>query len=202
MAPRSKIYMLRHGEIEHSYQGRMIGQTDVPLSEKGAQQARYWARVLADNPFEKIWCSDLRRSRLTAETIGATIRSPLESTSDLREISLGEWEGLTAAEVRSKFPSDWIARGEDLGKFRPVAGQSFSDLSMRVVPVFEQIIQESAGDVLIVGHAGVNRVILCHVLGMPLANLFRLGQDYGALNIIEAARNTLVVTLMNRIPEE
>jgi len=179
----------------------MIGQTDVPLSQTGARQARYWALVLAENSFEKIWCSDLSRSRLTAETIAETIRRPLEPTSDLREISLGEWEGLTPAEVRSKFPSDWIARGQDLRKFRPVAGESFSDLSMRVVPVFEQIIQESAGDVLIVGHAGVNRVILCHVLGMPLANLFRLGQDYGALNIIERAHNTLAVILMNRIPE-
>lgn len=179
----------------------MIGQMDVPLSETGARQGRYWARVLAENLFEKVWCSDLSRSRLTAGTIAETIRSPLEPMSDLREISLGEWEGLTPAEVRSGFPSDWLARGQDLMTFRPVTGESFSDLSMRVVPVFEQIIQESAGHVLIVGHAGVNRVILCHVLGMPLANLFRLGQDYGALNIIEAARNTLAVTLMNRIPE-
>jgi alpha-ribazole phosphatase len=202
VSPRLKIYMLRHGEIEHSYLGRMIGQKDVPLSETGAKQARYWARVLADNPFERIWCSDLIRSRHTAETIGEMTRSPVESTNDLREISLGEWEGLTTAEIRSRFRRDWIARGQDLAKFRPVAGESFSDLSMRVVPVFERIIQESAEDVLIVGHAGVNRVILCHVLGIPLVNLFRLGQDYGALNMLERAHSTLIVSLMNRIPEE
>nr|MBC8393812.1 histidine phosphatase family protein [Deltaproteobacteria bacterium] len=56
------------------------------------------------------------------------------------------------------------------------------------------------GQVLIVAHAGVNRVILCHILGMPLANLFRLGQDYGGLNIIDGKNNSMYVKAMNVQP--
>ncbi|MBI5896369.1 MAG: histidine phosphatase family protein, partial [Desulfobacterales bacterium] len=76
-------------------------------------------------------------------------------------------------------------RGRDLEGYRPPGGESFGDLRSRVVPAFERIIAQATANILIVGHAGVNRVILCHLLGMPLAHLFRLGQDYAGLNIIE-----------------
>jgi probable phosphoglycerate mutase len=69
-----------------------------------------------------------------------------------------------------------------------------------VVPVFEEIARQNKGSVLIVAHAGVNRVILCHVLGMPLANLFRLDQDYGALNMIDCKEKQMRVKAINVRP--
>lgn len=59
------------------------------------------------------------------------------------------------------------------------------------------MVARSSGPILIVGHAGVNRVLLCHVLGMPLDHLFRVGQDHAALNIITAREAVYRVTLMN-----
>ena len=67
----------------------------------------------------------------------------------------------------------------------------------RVVPVFEQIADTASGPVLIVGHAGVNRVILCRVLGMPIRKLFSIRQNYGALNIIEKGKADFKVAIMN-----
>jgi probable phosphoglycerate mutase len=88
------------------------------------------------------------------------------------------------AQVRERFPREYQKRGRDLGHFHPPGGESFSDLQNRVVPAFQQIVARMQGPVLIVGHAGVNRVILCHVLGMPLGFLFRLEQPYGALSVL------------------
>jgi probable phosphoglycerate mutase len=67
-----------------------------------------------------------------------------------------------------------------------------------VVPAFERLAGETDSDLLMVGHAGVNRVILCHLLGMPLANLFRLGQDPGCLNVIEKGPEGFRVAGVNR----
>jgi probable phosphoglycerate mutase len=81
--------------------------------------------------------------------------------------------------------------------YRPPGGESFADLSDRVLPAFERVVRESEGDLLIVGHAGVNRVILSRLLGMPLAHLFRLGQGYGCLNILESDADAWIVRGLN-----
>ncbi len=72
----------------------------------------------------------------------------------------------------------------------------------RVLPAFGRIIQNAGdGNVLIAGHAGVNRVILSNVLGMPLDNLFRLGQDFGCLNIIVCGSDSARLRTMNILPK-
>jgi probable phosphoglycerate mutase len=92
-------------------------------------------------------------------------------------------------------------RGENLESYRPPGGESFSDLASRVVPVFGSIVKNAeGGNLLIVAHAGVNRVILCHGLGMPLANLFRICQDYGCMNILELSGGSLRLKAMNILP--
>jgi probable phosphoglycerate mutase len=88
----------------------------------------------------------------------------------------------------------------DFGGYRPPEGESFRDLQKRVLPVFKEIVSAARGNVLIVAHAGVNRVVLCHVLGMPINHLFRIAQDYGCLNVIETRGNLFSVTSLNARP--
>ncbi len=118
----------------------------------------------------------------------------------LREIHLGEWQGCTRAEIGSRFPGEWEKRGRDLAGYRPPGGESFEDLRARVVPAFEDIRKTLSGNALIVSHAGVNRVILCHVLGMPLSNLFRLDQATGSLNILHFREKEPRLKALNRVP--
>jgi probable phosphoglycerate mutase len=103
-------------------------------------------------------------------------------------------------EVRQRFPEEYKRRGENLSDYRPRTGESFSDLRRRIVPVFERIVGGMGGNILIVGHAGVNRTILCHVLGMPLANLFRIEQPYGSMSIIACKGNSFRLRCMNLLP--
>jgi len=191
------IYLLRHGEIEHGEEKRFVGQVDLPLNEKGLQQACVWRQKLKTGLFEKIYSSDLSRARQTALIIAGDHNGKVQSRPALREINLGAWEGLSVAEAQARFPEDWQRREKDLVTFRPPGGESFTDLAVRIEAVFNQIVQGHKGDIFIVAHAGVNRVILCRVLGMDLANLFRLGQDYGAMNLIERYKDDWRVVAMN-----
>ncbi|QTA87623.1 Adenosylcobalamin/alpha-ribazole phosphatase [Desulfonema magnum] len=194
------LCLLRHGEIEQRKEKRFIGQTDLPLNDTGLRQAHWWARKPNFMVFDRIYCSDLARSHHTAKIIAETREDCIRLIPQFREIHLGEWEGLAMSQVRARFPEEWRKRGENIVSYRPPGGESFADLRDRVIPAFEHIISHPRENSLIVAHAGVNRVILCHVLGMALANLFRVGQDYGALSIIDCKRDPFRVTAMNMQP--
>ena len=200
MTMNRTIYLLRHGEIDLHGSRPLIGQSDVPLNETGFRQARWWREELSTVPFDRCYCSSLLRSRQTAETLAGLSQHPVEILPQLREIHLGAWEGLSMAEIHSRFPGEWERRGQDLACFRPQEGESFSDLSARVLPALERILDRLRGNAIILAHAGVNRVILCRVLGMPLANLFRLGQGFGALNMIDCIQERLQLTALNLLP--
>ena len=179
------LYLLRHGATEGNDEKRFVGQFDLPLSEKGRQQAKTWCQRLKDDEFSMIWCSNLLRTRETAALVCASMRNNVRLSSDLREINLGLWDGVAMAQIRKQFPELWRARGEDFEGFHPPGGESFADLQQRVVPVVENIAEQTEGKVLLITHAGVIRVFLCHVLQMPLSTLFRIHLDFGTLTIIE-----------------
>jgi len=181
---------MRHGDCRSDQTKRFIGQEDVPLNQEGLAAARAWQAILSTKGLGRVYCSDLTRSLSTSQIITSGSSTPLEVLPALREIDLGEWEGLSVAQVRERFPREYEERGRDLPHFHPPGGESFSDLRDRVVPAFQQIVSRMQWPVLIVGHAGVNRVILCHVLGMPIAFLFRIGQPYGALSVLMREDNT------------
>ncbi len=198
----AKIFLLRHGEIDTSYVGRFVGQTDLALSVAGEFQARLWERELSAVPLKKIYCSDLMRSKDTAGIISGSRKLDIQISPQLREINLGEWEGLQIGYVKIHFAEEWRMRGMDMEKYRPPGGESFSDLASRVLPVFNGIVNNAKGNVLVIGHAGVNRIILCHLLGMPFANLLTICQDYGRMNIIELKDGSLRLKAMNITPAE
>lgn len=191
------IYLLRHGAVDTEGR-RFIGQRDVPLNSEGKRQARSWRERLRGVAWAGVWGSDLQRARRTAEVIsGGTVTE----VPELRELHLGEWEGRLMSEVREKWPHQWQARGERLATFRPPGGESFADLQKRAMSAFTEIAAHAhAGPLLVVAHAGVNRVLLCHLLAMPLKALFRLGQDYGGLNRIDPTRHPFRVISVNTPP--
>jgi len=199
-SPSAVVYLLRHGDIRQDEIKRYIGQADFSLNETGLAQALSWRNELARVSLSRIFCSDLSRSYETACIISDGRNVPVQSLHKLREINLGAWDGQPVAEVGRIYPGEYEKRGADLVCYRPPGGESFADIAARVIPLFEEIVRNAPGNVLIVGHAGVNRVILCHLLGMPLENLLRLDQDYGCLNIIEYGSNSVSVAGVNIMP--
>lgn len=192
-----RVLLIRHGALAGDAAHRFVGQIDLPMSAEGEEQIRGLARRLGDVAPSAIYCSDLGRSRRTAELLAGGRTIPLYIRPGLREIGLGAWEGLPRREVAERWPAEYEQRGRDIADFRPPGGESFADLASRVLNVWQDIAAESSlGTIAIAAHAGVNRAILCHVLGMPLSNLFRLAQPHGCLNVIEWDRHGPTVRLL------
>lgn len=193
----SILYLLRHGEIESDGIRRFLGQTDVRLNSRGIEQARMWQRDFSETPFEGIYASDLSRCVETARIIAGSADSGVHYLPDLREINLGMLEGLAMHEVREQFPAIWKQRGKNISRYVPEGGESFEELRNRVVPALEKICFSRDGNILIVSHAGVNRVFLCHILGIPLSDLFQIKQHYGCLNLLETDIDSFRIIGMN-----
>lgn len=192
------IYLLRHGEVQSVGGRHFIGQVDLPLSTNGLKQADILGHEFSRARLSGIYCSDLERSRMTALAIAGKHRKDPVAVPALREISLGHWEGRTFEEIKRKYPLEFRQRGLDIANYKPPEGESFYDCSRRAVAAFNDIVGQTTGNILLVGHAGVNRVILCHLLGMPLENLFRIAQDYACVNIIQQKDNVFQVKLVNK----
>jgi len=175
---------MRHGRIKQSMPRRFIGQVDLPLDEEGFSQARDMQHFLKDINFYRIFTSPLIRALQTAEIVAGN--RPIKPTpvAELTEINLGVWDGLTVEEVLRQFPGEYKKRGEDLVHYHPQGGESFADLAERTLPVFTKLAMENPGPLLVVAHAGVNRVLLSHMQQLPMQELFLIPQDYCCVNII------------------
>ncbi len=182
------IYLLRHGQPDLPPGGkRYIGKSDFPLSEVGRRQAGQLHQYFSGVNLTGIFCSDLGRSRQTADIIARGHSLEISPVPQMAEIDMGCWEGMTFDDIRRHDPSGFEQRGNDPARFRPPGGESFQDLQDRVLPAFRQIIRNAQSAIAIVGHAGVNRVLLCHLLKIPLQDLFTIRQDYAAMNVIQKA---------------
>jgi probable phosphoglycerate mutase len=173
------VRLMRHGALPPNPERRLVGRRDLALAEIGRRQALAWHERLADIPFAALVSSDLGRCVETAQLVKGQRDIPLVLEPAFREISLGAWEGLTPEEVERRFPGAYAARGRDLARFRPEGGESFADAASRVLPAFGRLLARSRGQpLLIVGHAGVNRVILAHCLALPLQYMSAIPQPF------------------------
>ena len=199
MMKKTRIYLIRHGEVAGSEVFRYNGQSDVPLTPKGLDQYRMLSERLKGKPISACYTSDLSRCVQGAQIICATLGVSPVAKEELRELSFGDWEGMTWTELEEKFPEGWQARLKDMVNYRVPGGENLLDLSERVMPVIADIIERHRGEeVLVVGHGGINRIILLNTVGAPFTSMFRIEQNFGCLNIIDYyADGNPVVKLLN-----
>lgn len=157
------IGVIRHGETLWNRVGRWQGHAPVPLNEEGHAQATILAEHLAPLAGEiaAIYSSDLLRSMQTAAPIAERLGIPLFPEPRLREIDLGEWQGLTSNEIRAWDADRFAAvQADPLHTPRP-GGESLSDVAARGAAALEDIARKHAGGhVLVVTHGGMIRTLL------------------------------------------
>jgi alpha-ribazole phosphatase len=186
MTPATRIYLVRHGQVEGFDQPRYNGQSDVNLTEHGLQQYHGLREYFSNVPLSACYTSDLSRCTRGAEIIAAIKDIPITTHRELRELHIGIWERLSWKEINQQWPVEWQARLDDLVNYRVPQGENLLDLEARVVPVIKAIVAKHVGEnVLVVAHGGVNRVILLNAIGAPLSAMFNIEQNYGCLNIID-----------------
>lgn len=199
MIDHTRIYLLRHGQVDGFQNFPIYGSTDIGLTDIGVLQMEKAAERLRLVDISAIYSSDLTRSVASAKIISRYHDSPFFCREELREISFGEWEGLTLEQIRQRFPEELKRRAKDVVNYRPPgASESIGELAQRVMGAIKEILKRHLNSqIVIVAHGAVNRVILCNALGLDLNNLFRIQQDYGCLNIIDYFPDHTLVRLMN-----
>lgn len=194
----SRLLLVRHGQSTWNADRRIQGQLDPPLSQRGVVQAQEIAERLAGHRLAGFYCSDLCRTRQTAQLIGETVGMDPVAEPGLREIRLGEWEGKTSQELAVEFPglwTEWVKRPSwDLVP----GGESAAAFAERVVRVLDQIRERHpCGDVLCVTHGGVIQMAILEVVGRSSAGIFPFLIENCSLTVIQRANSRTVVTTVN-----
>ena len=186
MRQGTRIYLVRHGQVEGHEMKRYNGQADVALTDRGRRQYRALRERLDDEEISAVYSSDLTRCVEGARILAAPHGVSPIFDERLRELDIGEWEGKTWKELQSVYPEEWQARLDDLVNYRVPGGESLLDMAGRVRAAMSRILTEHPeGEVMVVGHGGVNRVVLLDAIGAPLEKMFHIEQSFGCLNIID-----------------
>lgn len=171
MSRYTLLDFLRHGEPVGGRRYR--GQTDDPLSDKGWRQMR--AACAGERPWTAIVSSPLARCRAFAEELAGQTGLPLELDPRLKEVGFGCWEGRTPDELKQEAPNQVFDFKRDPVANRPEGAEALTDFSARVVAAYEDLLARHTGrHVLVVAHAGVIRMAMCHVLGLDPQRAYRI----------------------------
>ena len=188
-----RLLLARHGRTDWNDVRRFQGTTDVGLSELGRRQAEALGQAVRGRRLAAAYVSPMVRALETATIALEGTGVPIVPVDELRELSLGEWEGYTVDEI-SRRDGDpyrrWVRAPLDCP---PPGGEALPEVCGRVLRAIEGIgTARRDGDVLIVAHGGIISVYLCHLLGCSFNELWRLRVDNASLTTVEPPR---IVTL-------
>jgi broad specificity phosphatase PhoE len=184
------VLLARHGQSVSNAVRRFQGVQDVPLSELGRQQALALRAAVSGRPLAHVYASPLERALRTAEIAVQGRDLGLTVMDDLRELSLGDWEGRTVEEIRA-LPGDPYARWvRDPVENLPPGAEPLPAVQSRVLRAMAVIAaaHPNGEDVLVVAHGGVISAYLAHCLGLPLSSIWRLTLSNGSLSEVAPPR--------------
>ena len=171
----AKLYLIRHGETDYNNSLRFQGQTDIPLNQKGIEQAEKAADFFKDIPLQAIYTSTLIRAKTTAEIIARAKGMELQETDALREMSFGIWENMNTKDIQKKYAKEWKDFFASPARTTIPQGESMLDVQKRAYPTVQEILDRyPEGDVAFVAHGGIIRVLICTMLGLDLNRAWHL----------------------------
>jgi phosphoserine phosphatase len=184
-----RFLLVRHGETDWNRAGKFQGQIDVPLNDNGRNQASLAAEFLKTIQIDFAFTSPMSRPKETAQIIlkdrsGLT----LDEDADLREIGHGRWEGKFEAEIKAEYPGElerWQSHPESV---QMPEGENLQDVWTRATAAWQKIIAQVGNQPqtgIVVAHDATNKVLLCNLLGLGLADIWKIKQGNGAVTVID-----------------
>jgi len=157
----TRILLIRHGETDWNASGRWQGMADIPLNKTGLEQAAALAEHLKERPISAVYTSDLQRASQTARLIADRHRLTIIEDQRLRESNLGEFQGLTLAEIMERYPKEALQMKQEYMAFIAPNGESRVAVQARVYAAFCDITaKHHPGEVVIISHGGAIRTLL------------------------------------------
>jgi len=185
-----KCYLIRHGQTSWNETHRFQGWKDIELSNVGVNQAYKISTYFKDLHYDHLYSSDLVRALKTAQIIQTKHDATMTISKGLRELNVGDFEGLTLDEIKEANPTINITQTHDLWGLPRKIGESLTQFQERVVKEFEKILSKSEGkDIVIVTHGGVIRVLICYILQCEMSEKNYSKIDNGSITVLEIQKN-------------
>lgn len=196
----TRLLLMRHAEVEESYQHIFGGRIDMNLSPRGQEQARKLADFLRHRPMDAIYASPMKRVQ---QTLAHVLQNGARQTilSDLREVDFGDWTGLNWRQVAEKFnllTHEWL---DHIERGMAPNGETGPQFRRRVEPCLHKIIQDHQGQTVgIFCHGGVIRMILSILLKVPLPRTNMFEVEYASVSQLALHPSHAEIELLNFTP--
>ena len=181
----SRIWLIRHG-ASAAPAGVAIGASDPPLSDLGRAQAMQLADRLHDRPLSSVWSSDSLRASDTASLVAAAHRLTVQTTTALREIDFGSWEGRFLGDLWREDPEAARVWESDLRRTPPAFGETVAQLELRVARFWSELEPSSrAGEVAVVAHRGSLAALRAVITRCSFVTAFATPMELGAAEAVD-----------------
>jgi alpha-ribazole phosphatase len=194
----TSLLLIRHAEPADWAKQVCHGALDVPLSDEGVIQARRIGEHLRDSRFDAVYSSPLSRAVATACAVAGMHGLEPVHREELAEIDFGAFEGRTFDEIAASHPDVYAEWMREPTSVRFPGGEGWDDLRARALDGFTRIREEhQGGSVAVVTHGGVIRALLSEILGGTDETVFRIGQSWGGISLVEWVADAPVIRYVN-----
>ena len=195
-----RLFVVRHGETAWTRERRYTGARDIPLNEAGRRQCEAVALALASTQPAAVYASPLERARASAEVIAKPHRLSVEPEPAFREMSFGDWEGLTRAEVAARFPHEYETWRTSPERFQRPGAETVPAVAERVAAGLAELRATHEGEsVILVTHAIVTRLLVLNALGLGPERLWTIDAATAGISELEYRADWVTVHRMNTI---
>ncbi len=194
----TKIYVVRHGQTAWNLEEVFRGRMDIPLDETGKKEVHLAGKALKDETLHAIYSSPLSRSMETAENIAKFQNIEVKPLEAIIDISYGEWEGVSLAEVQKKYPDLYALWLKEPHKVRFPNGESLEQVRVRTQNAIENLLEKHENEnIALVAHRVPNKVISCALLGIDNSNFWRIQQDTASTNLFIYKEGQWIISYLN-----
>ena len=193
----AKLILARHGETMWNVEKVFRGRADVGLDDVGIKQAELLGKYLSNWELEAIYASPIRRALETANIVARYQKVSVRIAEGLTDFDFGEWQSLSEQQVRRLYPDLFNEWHNNPDKVRMSGGESLEDVRRRAVEVVNDIVSRHQGNVLLVSHRVVIKVLICCLLGLGNSHFRNINQDIGGITIFDYVDGRFVLTRHN-----
>jgi len=197
----TRLYLIRHGEVEQRYHRVFGGRIDMALSDLGQEQARALAGYLERVPFNAIYASPMKRVQQTLQELTAYQTAAPHILEELREVDFGAWTGLAWDEISPRFgisAYDWL---DQLERGLINGAEPIREFRARLETALQVLLAGAAGrTIAVVCHGGVIRMLLSILLDLPLRKMAGFDFEYAGVSIVDWLPGKVEVQLLNLTP--
>ena len=193
----TELILARHGETAWNVERVFRGRADVNLNEVGVTQAELLGKHLSQWQLEAIYSSPLKRALDTANTVARCQKLAVHIADGLTDFDYGEWQSLPEQEVKRLYPAllnEWHSNPQ---RVKMPEGESLEDVRRRAIDVVDGILARYHGNVLLVSHRVVIKVLVCHLLGLDNSHFWNVRQDVCGITVFDCMDGRFILISHN-----